>query len=75
MTSENEPKTSAVKAHRRVLTLRPVTFTCAECGREYTVDRATGRPPIICLNCWPEYRKRKKTEAQRQRRVQKRTEG
>ncbi len=69
MADETDIKVSTVKAHTREVKKRPVTFVCRVCHQEYTVDQYPGRPPEICLNCWPEYRRKQKAEAARRRRA------
>ena len=55
--------------------IRLVTFECRHCRQTFTVEQRTGRPPEVCLNCWPEYRKAQKTRYMRRWRAQKPTEG
>lgn len=50
-------KTYLVRAHARTVHSRPVTFTCAKCGRLATRDVFPGPPPKYCLNCAPKKKK------------------
>jgi hypothetical protein len=59
-------------AFTRVITTRPVTFTCVECGNTYTVEQYPGPSPTVCETCWPERRRRQKRDAARRRRERER---
>ncbi len=59
-----EEKTLNVHYTRTIRT-RPITFTCAECGREVTEDLYPGRTPRYCLDCVGKVRRRQNAEAQR----------
>jgi hypothetical protein len=72
MPDEKPVTVPAIKPYTRVIKARLVTFTCCACHREITVEQYPGPKPIVCADCWPEYRKRKKTAAQRRRRAAKR---
>ncbi len=63
------------KAHTRVIHTRPVTFTCAECGREVTEDLFPGPMPKYCNGCIRDVRKRQNAERVKRHRAGKRAKG
>ena len=62
----NDPRR---KPYRRVIRMRPVTFTCEDCGLEVTEDVYPGPTPIWCDRCRREARRKKDRERQREHRA------
>lgn len=72
MTTPPTPARKTTRPHSRVISTRPVTFTCLVCGQVITLELYPGPAPIVCDNCRPDYRRRKKADAQRDRRARRR---
>jgi hypothetical protein len=58
-------------AYRRVIRTHPVTFVCAECGREVTEEMYPGPMPKYCDGCIRDVRKRQNAERVRRHRANK----